>query len=646
MKLHLTPLAILAAMLGTAMVAAEGPTRAQLGEKIPDLAVTDAASKTQRLHDLKGQKAIVLVFLSFECPVSNSYAEPLAEMRKEYGEHGVTFWGLSAAEDEAPAQLEKSAREFNLNFPVFKDDQRRFARALQATVTPEVFVLDGNFALRYRGRIDDTWSARLKKHAKTTRHDLRQALAELVSGRPVAVAATEAIGCPIVLAPSSAGKGSVTYHRDVEPILQKRCQSCHRPGEVGPFSLLTYRQAVNWGDDIKSYTQQRLMPPWKPADGVAFHNDRRLSDAEIATLAAWVDGGMPEGERADAPPPRTFPQGWQLGTPDLVLSAEEDFTLGPTGSDLFRCFVLPTNLPEDVQVTAVELRPSNPRVVHHVLLFIDGQGQGRKLEKAAQERKEEPESGHLRKGNSADRGPGYTVAMGVGFVPQGGLSGWAPGQMPRYLPEGVAFNLPKGSDIVMQVHFHRNGRLERDRTQLGLYFAKKKAERSFQGGVIAGGGSGLGPLRMFFSIPAGEEHYRLKGETWATGDFTLFSVMPHMHMLGKRIHVTMTPPDGEEQTLVSIRDWDYNWQETYLLKEPIQVKAGTRFHVDAVYDNSDKNPRNPSSPPRRVVFGEQTTNEMCFVFLGGYSDRRPTTPGRLGRGLPMSPIAPKTAATP
>jgi peroxiredoxin len=614
------------------------PSRARLGQKIQDLAFTDAAGKMHRLYDLQGQKAIALVFLSFECPVSNSYSEPLADMVKEYGKHGVTFWGMTASDDDTPAQVEKSAREFNLNFPVFRDDKLRAADALQANFTPEVFVLDGNFVLRYRGRIDDSWSARLKKHAQVSRHDLRQALAELVSGRPVAVAATQPIGCTIARASRDVARdGKVTYHRDVAPILQRHCQTCHRPGEVGPFSLLTYRQAVNWASDIKDYTQKKLMPPWKPVAGPAFHNERRLSQAEADTLTAWVDGGTPEGDAKDARPPREFPQGWQLGTPDLVLNASEEFTLSPTGNDLFRCFVMPTNLPEDVFVAAVEVRPSNPRVVHHVLLFTDTQGQGRKLELAAQEKEAKAppaDEGH-KSVPTLDRGPGYTVAMGVGFVPQGGLTGWAPGHMPRYLPDGVAFKLPKNSDIVMQVHFHRNGRLERDRTQVGLYFAKGKVERPYQGGILMGS-LGVGPL---FAIPAGDSQFRLKGNSWATSDFTLFSVMPHMHMLGKEITVTMTPPDGPERPLVSIKEWDYNWQETYLLKEPLLIKAGTRFHVEAVYDNSATNPRNPYNPPRLVTYGEQTTNEMCFVFLGGYSDR-PAVVSRPGRGLPMTTVAP------
>lgn len=612
------------------------PSTANLGKKIGNVSFTDEQGGAHALHDLKNKKAIVIVFLSFECPVSNSYSQPLADMAKEFGKHGVAFLGLTV-QDETAAQVAKHARDFNIPFPVYKDDKLAAADALKAGVTPECFVLDGNFVLSYRGRIDNAYSERLKKHAQITRHDLRQVIGEMLSGRPVSEPATVAVGCPIPReAKAVARTGTVTYHRDVAPILQNHCQQCHRPGEVGPFALMNYKQAVNWGDDIKSYTQSRLMPPWKPFEGAAFHNERRLPQKDIDTLAAWVDGGTPEGNPKDAPPPRKFPEGWQLGTPDLILNIDEDFTLGPTGRDLFRCFVLPTNLTEDRHVAAVEVRPSNPRVVHHVLLFVDANGQGRKLEKLQKEKRPTLDEDHPADKNY-DQGPGYTVSMGVGFTPQGGMSGWAPGSMPRYLPEGSGYYLPKGSDVVMQVHFHRNGRAEKDRTQVGLYFAKKKVDRPFQGSVIAGGGSGKGALRLFFAIPAGAERYELKGDMWATGDYTLYSVMPHMHMLGKEIKVTMTPPDGQPKTLVAIKQWDYNWQETYMLKEPIQVKAGTHFRVEAVYDNSAKNPNNPFNPPRRITFGEQTTNEMCFVFLGG-------TSSRLGRALPMTPIAPRKEA--
>lgn len=613
----LTTLIALLLLIGQAV--AEEPSKAKLGEKIANVLFKDEKGQQRALYELKDQKAIVVVFLSFECPVAKAYCQPLAEMSREYGKYGVSFIGLTVNEDETAAQVAQHRKNFALDFPVYRDFNFVAARALEADITPEVFVLDGNFVLRYRGRIDDGYSERLKKHPEVKKHDLKQVLGEMLSGRPVSVQATRAIGCMIDREERPVAKtGTVTYYRDVLPILQNHCQSCHRPGESGPFSLLTYKQAVNWAADIKSYTQKRAMPPWKPTAGVAMHNERRLSDVQIDTLARWVDGATPAGDPKDAPPARVFTEGWQLGTPDLILSPGEDFVLGPTGGDRFRCFVLPTNLPEDVHVTAVELRPGNAAVVHHLLLFIDTAGQGRKLEAVERERKAEPvdELHPQPKNPDWDKGPGYTVVMGIGFIPQGGLLGWAPGMQPRHLPDNAGFLLPKNSDVIMQIHYHRNGRVERDRTQIGLYFAKKPIDRPYGGGVVAGG-KGVGPFRLFFSIPAGEESFKLTGEAWAHKDFTLYSITPHMHMLGKSITLTMTPPDGPKQTLISIGEWDYNWQELYFLKEPLKIKKGTRFDVEAVYDNSAKNAMNPFNPPRRILFGEHTFNEMCFVFLGG-----------------------------
>jgi Copper type II ascorbate-dependent monooxygenase, C-terminal domain len=216
--------------------------------------------------------------------------------------------------------------------------------------------------------------------------------------------------------------------------------------------------------------------------------------------------------------------------------------------------------------------------------------------------------------NDLDRGPGYSSSMGVGFRPSGGLSGWAPGQVPHFLPEGTGYLLPKGADVVLQVHYHRDGRVEKDRSTIGLYFAREPVKKRFWGLAIPG---------RFFLIPRDNDHYPVKGSIWVQQDCEIHSVMPHMHLLGKEI--TMTPPEGERRTLVAIKDWDYNWQETYFFQEPIKVVSGTRFDIEAVYDNSANNPNNPFAPPRPVLFGNQTTNEMCFGFLGATSDQ----PGRI-----------------
>ncbi|MFO0965627.1 MAG: redoxin domain-containing protein [Gemmataceae bacterium] len=627
-------LGFLAFSFSTAVARADEPkaSTAMLGKKIADVSFTDEKGVKHSLHDKA--EATVVVFLSFECPVATSYAQPLSDLAKDLAVKKVRFVGLICNPDETPAGVAKQARHFNITFPVYLDKDCRGADALKAGVTPEAFVLDKDFVLRYRGRIDDAYYERLKKHGTVKNRDLEDALKSMLSGKTIREPATAAVGCPIQRDLKLAREGKVTFHRDVEPILQSHCQQCHRPGEVGPFSLMTYKQAVSWSDLVQDYTKKRLMPPWKPTESVTFHNDRRMSQKEIDTIAAWVDSGMPEGDPKDAPPAKKFTEGWLLGTPDLVLTAEADFTLGPTGRDLFRCMVLPTNLSEDKYVVAVETRPSNPRVVHHVLLFVDNTGQGRKLEaKAQKDRLKDPDA--------VDVGPGYTVSMGVGFTPQGGLGGWAPGQIGRYLPEGTGYPLRKGSDVIVQTHFHRNGRLEKDRTQIGLYFAKAPVKNPLQGGVVAGG-SGTGLARLLFSIPAGAEKFKLHGESWARDDFKLLTISPHMHMLGKEIKLTMTPPDGKKETLIYINDWDYNWQETFTLKEPLAVKKGTRFEVEAIYDNSAKNPHNPFNPPQRVTFGEQTTNEMCFVFLSGTSERGVT--GSLRRGLPLSPTKAETKA--
>jgi peroxiredoxin len=593
-------------VVGLSAPAQEKAPRDKLGEYIKGVAFTDAGGKRHALDDLKGKKAVVVVFLSFECPVSTSYAPALADLARTYGKRGVAFVGVSVGEEETAEQAARQARELGLPFPIFADRRGSAASAFKAAITPEVFVLDSKLVLRYRGRIDDRYAARLQQKTRIGRHDLRQALDELLAGKIVSEPATLAIGCPVQL-PTPQATGKVTFYRDVLPILQRRCQGCHRPGEVAPFSLLTYRQAMRWAEDIKSYTHDRKMPPWKPADGPEFVGDRRMPEKEIATLAAWVDGGRPAGDPKDAPPPRRFRDGWQFGPPDYVLTVPEDFELAADGSDVYRCFVLPTHFAEDRYVAALEVRPSRRQVVHHAILFVDTRGAGRKIEERVRRRPQK---------NDPDRGPGYSLPLSFaflpGFFPEGGLGGWAPGMAPRKLPPGVGYRLPKGADIVLQVHYHRSGRAEKDRTQVGLYFCKEKSVRHLQGLTVPA---------SFLVIPAGAHKFRVEGKMVLRQDCRLYAIMAHMHLLGKQIKLTMTPPGGKTRTLIHITDWDFNWQEDYFFQEPIFAPAGTRFDIEGIYDNSDANPFNPFQPPRRILAGMATTNEMCVGFFGATAER-------------------------
>ncbi len=611
---------MLVAALALLLVAAparpeDGVPRAKLSEKIAEISLAGAQGKAVALRSLAGNKATVVVFLSFECPISRSCAAVLADLAGRYGKRGVSFVGVNG-DDEDADEIERQARGLGIAFPVLKDFRHTAADALAATVVPEAFVLDAGLVVRYRGRIDDSWSARLRRNPRPERADLRDALDDVLAGRPVRTPATRAVGCPLGREPAAAAGGPVTFHRDVLPILQAHCQPCHRPGEVGPFPLRTYRQALRWMKDIKDLTKSRRMPPWKPVGGLRMHNERRLSEKEMATLAAWADGGGPEGDPHDAPSPRAFPDGWQLGQPDLVLAVPGEMKLGPGGDDLFRVFVLPTKLTEDRPVIAAEVRPGNRQVVHHALVFFDCSGRGRTLEKKERER--------LRTESEVDCGPGYPVAMGVGFRPEragdvGDLGAWAPGQRGRPLPEGTGYLLPRGADVLLQIHYHRSGRPETDRTSVGLYFARKPVRRVFQGLVLSA---------PFLHIPAGEDAFRVRGAIEVEQDCRLHALLPHLHALGREVRVTLTQPGGRPRTVREIRDWDWRWQETYFLAEPLDLKAGTRLGVEAVYDNSAANPANPFRPPRPVVFGEQADNEMCNVFLGLTAQRPGPIPAR------------------
>ncbi len=589
---------------------ANQPNTAKLNTVIRNVTLSDLAGATTPLAQLADGPVTVLVFLSFDCPVANSYAAPLSELHQKYAKQGVRWIGVCCS-DQPAEQLAQQAKDFHLSFPVYADPDFVVAEAVKATTTPEVFVLDHHRVLRYRGRIDDTYYARLRKNARTTQHDLQAAIDAVLAGKPVAVPATRPIGCPLRLGRPSEQEVTTqyTFYRDVLPILQAHCQECHRPGAVGPFSLMGYEDALNWATDIKLYTQTRQMPPWKPVDGPPFLNHRRLANDAIAILASWADGGTPAGNPQDAPKPRAIPSGWQLGTPDLVLEVPNGFALGASGNDIFRCFVLPTNLTEDKYVIGFEVQPGTASVVHHTLNYFDTTGKARQLAEAQQEQdaREQPQ----------DHGDGYSVAMGVGFRPDlspddqgkpkfGIMGGWAPGQVPRFRPEGTGYFLPAGADLILQVHYHRNGKPETDRTKIGLYFSKKPVKQ-YRSIILPG---------RFLSIPANVENHKVEGSVWVDEDCTMYSVMPHMHLLGKQVQITMTPPNGERQTLVQIDDWDYNWQETYWFQKAIPVPAGTRFDILAIYDNSKKNPNNPHHPPQRVWYGEQTTNEMLFGFMG------------------------------
>ena len=378
-----------------------------------------------------------------------------------------------------------------------------------------------------------------------------------------------------------------TYNRDVAPILYANCSGCHRPGEVAPFSLLTYQDAAKRAKQIAAITQARFMPPWKAEPGYGhFLNERRLTDQQIATLREWAMNGAPEGDTSAKPAPPKFSDGWQGGQPDQVVTMAQSFALPADGADMFRCFVIPLNANQDEYVSQVEFRPGNRRVVHHAILYLDNSGEARDRERVP--------------------GQGYSCVGGPGLQVSGGLGGWAPGAVPSELPEGVAQSIKRGSDLVLQIHYHLSGKPEEDRSSVGLTFSKAPPVKGLT--LISIGNTNI-------DIPAGDDRYTVTSYATLPMDAEAIGIFPHAHYLCKDMKVDAKLPDGSVVPLIWIKDWDFNWQGQYRYQSPIKLPKGTEIDMQYTYDNSEANPRNPSNPPQRVKFGEQTANEMAFAFV-------------------------------
>jgi hypothetical protein len=396
---------------------------------------------------------------------------------------------------------------------------------------------------------------------------------------------------PTVTAQSS----RVTFSESIAPIVYANCVTCHRPGQAAPFSLITYDDVRKRGALIAKVTGSRFMPPWQATHGYGdFDGERRLTDEQIKTIATWVSEGMPQGDPARMPALPAFPDGWRLGTPDLVLQMPASFDVPASGPDIFRNFVIPSGLVEDKWVRAVEFRPSARTVVHHALFSY-------------------VRAGAFAAVDAADGQPGFRGLSPVGFnpsaAPSGPLGGWAVGASPRFLPDGLALPMAKGSDVVIQMHFHPTGKRETERSTIGIYFADRAPERRLVQVQLPG----LFGIGAGIDIPADEKAYAIESTATLPVDVNVFAVAPHAHYLAKEIKATATLPDGSTRPMLWIQDWDFNWQDGYNYKKPVLLPKGTRLDVRIVYDNSASNPRNPSSPPKRVQWGEQSTDEMGTV---------------------------------
>lgn len=577
--------------------AEEGAKAAQAG-LTPLAAFTwkDITGKRYDTTQLEKRKATVFLFLSTQCPISNTYTPRINELARKYTPQGVQFFLVNSNREDSAETVRRDAKARKFVSPVVKDNGTALADWLTADRTPEAIVVDDRAVVRYRGRIDDN-----PDREKVIRHDLSEALDALLTGQPIARARTLPLGCYIFRdtpQPASGAKLALTYARDVAPILGANCVGCHRPGEAAPFALETYPQARTWARAIKDYTARHIMPPWKAAPGYGdFHDARTLTNNQIQTLARWADAGAPLGNLKDLKPLPKYvtPSGWALGKPDIVSEPEGTYKIGAEGKDIYREYVLPVTTEEDKYINAIEFKPGNRAIVHHIIVFFDLSGKSVELDKA------DPE-------------PGYTVpgaGIGVPMEQSIWVAGWAPGNTPRFLPQGAAFKLPKGAKVVLQVHYHKDGKDETDRSQVAFYLTDKKSvDKEIQTAAI---------LRYHLPLTPGDSHIEIRQGfdlNWpGIEGVHVWAVMPHMHMLGREMKLTATLPNGTKKEMIYIPDWDFNWQETYRYKEPLVLPKGSHIDLLAVFDNSERNPRQTSHPPKQVGWGEQTTDEMCIGFF-------------------------------
>ena len=402
--------------------------------------------------------------------------------------------------------------------------------------------------------------------------------------------AASAVALAIQLVSSAAAAADApTFSKDIAPIMFEQCSVCHRPGAIGPFSLLTYRDARQHATQIADVTRRRVMPPWKPQPGHGdFLGARLLTTQQIELIADWVSTGTAEGKSSDLPALPAWKDGWQLGTPDLIVSMPAAYTLRADGGDVFRTFVIhvPTDTPKFIR--GIEFHPGNARAVHHANLGVDRTRSSRRLD-------------------DKDPEPGYVGGMvpDAGYPP-GYMLGWTPGQQPRPSPDGMAWRLEPASDIVVQLHLQPTGKPEPVQVSVGLFFTGEEPVRTPVG------------LRLgseTIDIPAGEGAYQISDRYVLPVDVDVLAIQPHAHNLGREMVASAKLPDGSVRPLIAITDWDFRWQDVYRYREPFLLPKGSEISMRFTYDNSAANPRNPFQPPRRVVWGQNTTDEMGDLWI-------------------------------
>jgi thiol-disulfide isomerase/thioredoxin len=556
------------------------PRECRIGELIEDVAFTDLAGAPGRFSDWRG-RTLVVALTNVGCPVGKRYAPRLVEMADEFCKRGVDFVFVDPTESDTPDALRAAAKERGVKSRVVLDVDHALVRALGARTTTDVFVLDGARTLQFRGPVDDQYGLGYARE-KPGRDHLREALEAVLAGKPPRAAALTAPGCLLALGPPAPRKDAPTWNGRVARIVQRNCQECHRDGENAPFPLTTAADLKANAETVKLVVRKGAMPPWFGDDKCGpFSNDSSLAPRDKADLLAWLGAGCPEGDPKDAPLPVTWESGWKIGRPDLVVEAAREVAVQAQGTMRYQHVVAYPQVDEDKWVEAIEVRPSAPQVVHHVLVFL----------------------------RFPKTDPRFTPPDPVEGL-RGFFAAMVPGQGVIEFPDGAAKLLPKGATLVFQIHYQPDGTATTDRPRIAFRFARRPPAREVRT---------QGVFDVRFRIPPGAANHEVRASYAFDEPGRVLAFMPHTHLRGKAFRYELVRPGGKPEVVLDVPNYDFNWQLSYRLREPLVVEKGARLVATAWYDNSAANPANPD-PTKTVRFGEQTTDEMMIGYFDWIAD--------------------------
>ena len=545
------------------------------GQPMPAFELQDSRGKSWSSKEFKTKKAVAIIFFGVECPLVKLYVPRLTELGKKYG-NDFQIIGINSNRHDSVTEISNFAKITGAKCPLLKDPANRVADAFGANRTPEVFLFDADHVLVYHGAIDDQYTYGQQKNNAETNY-LADAVEAVIAGRKPKIQTTQSDGCIIGRILTEQKNSDVTYANQVSRILNDHCVSCHRPGEVAPFSLTDYDEVVGWAEMIAEVVDEQRMPPWhaNPLHG-KFKNDVSLSSEEKKLLNKWVENGAPLGNAKDLPDPPKFVEGWQIGKPDVVIAARKrPYRVPATGVIPYKHFVVDPGFTEDKWIQAAEIRIGNRAVVHHVIVAIHDEGR-KKVH---------------------------------GEIESEWITAAAPGSLPLDLPDGYAKVVPAGSKLIFQMHYTPNGTAQSDISSVGFKFVDRKKVKK----VVAT----REIIETKFRIPPGADNHKVVAKRRFYKDSQLLALFPHMHLRGKSFRYTAYYKDKtrDPEILLDIPRYDFNWQTGYQFETPKLIPAGTVIECVAHFDNSEDNFANPD-PTKTVRWGDQTWDEMMI----GYYD--------------------------